>query len=119
MRPIYLSANTNALGVSAPVVLDQYLTPFNVTLAVELFGNTGGGASYTVQYSLDDPYGTYAVDYNTNATWYNHPTLVTLAADATDVFYTPVRAVRMLTTTPGTGGTQTPRLVIVQAGVFG
>lgn len=119
MRPIYLTANTLASGLSAPVILDQYLTPFNVTLALELFGNTGGGASYTVQYSLDDPYASYTVDYNTNATWYNHPTLLNLAADATDVFYTPVRSVRILTNTPGTGGTQTPRLVIVQAGVFG
>lgn len=119
MRPVTVLASTLAGGVSAPIVLDQYLTPFNVTLTLELFGNTGGGVSYTVQYSNDDPYGVYAVNYNTNANWYPHSTLVNLAADATDVYYTPVRATRILTNTPGTGGTQTPQMQIIQAGVFG
>lgn len=119
MRPVTLISSTSNGGTSAPCILDQYLTPFNVTLTMELFGNTGGGSSYNVQYSNDDPYGTYTVSYNANANWYNHPTLVNLAADATDVFYTPVRAVRILTNTIGTGGTQTPQLQIIQAGVFG
>lgn len=117
MRPIYLLANGYSSTLSQPAILDQYLTPFNVTLTVELFGTSGG--SYTVKYSNDDPYGTYATDYNTNANWYSHSTLVTLSADATDVLYTPVRAVRLQTIAAGTGATQTPRLVILQAGVMG
>jgi len=119
MRPVIAIASTSVAGLSEAVILDQYLTPFNVTLSVELFGNTGGGANYTVQYSPDDPYATYATSYNVNANWYSHSTLVNLAADATDVFYTPVRACRILTNTPGTGGTQTPQLTVIQAGVMG
>jgi hypothetical protein len=114
MRPVYAPASALAGGLSEAVVLDQYLTPFNVTLTVELGGNTGGGASYTVQYSPDDPYA-----YNANANWYNHPTLFNLAADSSDTFYTPVRGVRLQTGTPGTGGTTSPQLVVLQAGVFG
>jgi len=88
-------------------------------LAVELFGNTGGTPSYTVQYSPDDPFATYATDYNTNANWYNHPVLVTLAADGVDSMQVPARAVRLSTGSAGTGGTATPRLVVIQAGVKG
>lgn len=116
MRPVYLTANANSGGVSPPCVLDQYLTPTDALLAVELGGNTGGGASYTVQYSPDDPWAAYVTDYNTNANWYNHPTLVTLSADAVDNIIVPARAVRIKTVTPGTGGTVTPRLVVIQAG---
>lgn len=116
MRPIYMPASPTTAGVSPAVILDQYLTPFNVTITVELGGNTGGGASYTVQYTNDDPYG---ATFSTTANWYSHSTLVNLGTDATDVYYTPVRATRLLTNTPGTGGTVPPQMVVVQAGVFG
>lgn len=116
MRPVYIAAKATS-GNSAACILDQYLTPTDALLAVELGGNTGGGASYTVQYSPDDPYASYATDYNTNANWYNHPTLVTLAADGVDQLAVPARAVRLVTNTAGTGGTAAPRLVVIQAGV--
>jgi hypothetical protein len=115
MRPVILTASTSPGGVSPPCVLDQYLTPTDTTLAVEL--NSTSGGSYTVQYSPDDPFATYATDYNTNAHWYNHPTLVTLSADAVDNVIVPVRAVRLATTTVGTGATATPTLTVIQAGI--
>lgn len=118
MRPVYMPANA-AIGNSAPVVIDQYLTPTDTMLTVELGGNIGGGASYSVQYSPDDPFATYATDYNTNANWYNHPTLVNLTADGVDMLAVPAAAVRIVTNTPGTGGTAPPRLVVRQAGVTG
>ena len=116
MRPIYLTASTTDGGLTAAAILDQYLDPTDVALAVELHGNTGGGASYSVQYSMDDPYGTYTTDYNTNAVWFNHPSLVTLSTDGVSSMNIPARAVRLVTTTHGTGGTATPTLTVVQAG---
>ena len=117
MRPVYLTAKATA-GASAPCVLDQYLTPIDVMLNIQLFGNTGGGSSYTVQYSNDDPFASYATDYNTNATWYDHPTLAAIgSSDGVDKLDVPARAVRLYTNTAGTGGTATPSLVVIQAGV--
>lgn len=115
MRPVYMPASTLA-GNSDPVVVDTHLGPSNILIAVELGGNTGGGASYTVQYSPDNPFGSYATDYNTNANWYDHPTLITLAADAVDQLSVPAQGIRLVTTTPGTGGTTAPRMVVVQSG---
>lgn len=114
MRPLYLIASATPGGFSIPGVLDQYLTPTDAQLAVELYAGTTG--SYTVQYSPDDPFATYAVDYNTNANWYNHPTLVNLAADGVDTVTSPCRAVRLKTTTAATAPTSPPRLVVNQAG---
>lgn len=115
MRPVYLPANPSA-GVSDPCVLDPKITPANILLAVELGGNTGGGASYSVEYSPDAPFATYATNYNTNANWYTHPTLVTLAADGVDQLSVPAQGVRIRTVVPGTGGATAPRLVVIQAG---
>lgn len=116
MRPVYLPAGTTASSLSNDCILDYHLDPANIMLTVELYGNTGGGASYTVQYSPDDPYATYAVSYDVNGNWYNHPTLVNLAADGVDQLSVPARAVRLSTNTPGTDGTNSPRLVVIQAG---
>lgn len=113
MRPIYLSADATT-GDSQPAILDYHLDPANVLLAVELGGNTGG--SYTVYYSPDDPYATYTVSYQSQANWYSHPTLVNLSADGVDNLDVPARAVKLTTNTAGSGGTASPRLVIVQAG---
>lgn len=112
MRPIILSAPA-ATGVSSPAILDIYLTPFQVTLAVE-FGTAS--ATTTVQYSCDDPFAAYATDYNTDAVWFNHPTLVTLTANGVDTLTTPVRAVR-LDNTGWVSGIVT--LTVIQAGVVG
>ena len=116
MRAVVVTAGSYNSTLSNAVVTNQYVTPFNVLLAVELFGGTGG--SYTVQYSPDDPFATYATDYNTNANWYNHPTLVNLSADGIDQFSIPVRGVRLQTNTAATGATATPRLVVNSAGEF-
>ena len=116
MRPIYMPASATA-GDSAAVILDKYLDPTNVLLTVELYGGTGG--SYTVYYSPDDPFATYTTSYTANANWYAHPTLVTLSADGTDQMSIPAQAVKLTTVTPATGSTQTPRLVVIQAGGHG
>jgi hypothetical protein len=116
MRPVYMPANTSA-GDSAPVVLDQYISPTDTLLVVELFGNTSSSPSYTVKYSPDDPYATYATSYAANANWYSVTGLTTLATDTSATLVFPARAVKLTTVNPGTGGTQTPQLAVIQAGV--
>lgn len=115
MRPIYITANSST-GDSQAAILDYLLAPANVMLSVELGGNTGGGASYTVYYSPDDPFATYVTSYLANANWYAHPTLTALAADGVDQLTVPARAVKLTTNTAGTGGTATPRMVVIQSG---
>lgn len=118
MRPVYLAAPAVNGTFSPPCVLDYHLDPTNIMLTLELYGGTAG--SYTVQYSPDDPYATYATDYNTNANWYNHPTMTGLSADAVDQLAVPARAVRLKTTTvQGGSPTSAPRLVVIQAGGIG
>lgn len=114
MRPVYMPANAST-GDSAAVILDYMLHPANIMLAVELGGNTTG-ASYTVYYSPDDPFATYATSYTANANWYAHPTLKNLAADGVDQLTIPARAVKLTTNTAGSGGTVAPQMVVIQAG---
>ena len=111
MRPVVVNANTEG-SWSQPVVLDYHLTPNNTLIEVNFNGNTGG--TYTVQYTIDDPYAAYATDLNTNGLWWNHPTLVNLTASNIDNMNVPARAIRLLANTAGTGGT--PIMTIVQAG---
>lgn len=117
MRPVYLLAA--ASGASPPTILDYFRTPFIVTLVVELGGNTSGSPSYTVEYTPDNIWDVNSANYVpvANANWYNHPTLVNLAADAVDSLQIPMTAVRFYTNTAGSGGTSPPRVVVIQAGI--
>ncbi len=105
-----------ATGPSTPVILDQHLTPQDVGVAIEF-----GTASLTtkLQFSLDDPYTTYATDYNTNAIWYDDKNLTALTSNTAGIpicasgFPIPVRALR-INNTGWTSGTAT--LTVVQCG---
>jgi len=111
MRPVTVTTPA-ATGPSAPVVLDQYLTPTNVSLNVK-FGTAA--ATCSVQYSFDDPWAVYATDYNTNATWYFHPDMNNMLVDRQSTLdgLTP-RAVR-LNNILWTSGQ--PTLTVIQAGI--
>lgn len=114
MRPI--SQTISALGATAPVILDQYLNPTDTLLAVEF--TTGGVlavGTVTVQYTPDPIYNADG-SLNTGATYYNHPVLVNLVADAVDQLDVPASAVR-LNVTAYTSGTFTFR--VRQAGATG
>jgi len=112
MRPVTYSQT--ATGISNPVPLDHKTDPFNVTVAVDI---SGGTATCTVQFSVDDPaaYASAAL-YNSNATWFNHATLVSATASATGNIAFPVRAVR--TNIASLSGA-TVKTTIIQAGRFG
>ena len=113
MRPVSVSVTGNGASAlpSAPIVVDQYLTPMNLGL---LFKDSGSTTSFKVQYSLDDPFGAYATDYNTNGVWIDHATMTGMTANAVGTILTPVRAVRLLA---GATGSDTGTLVLVQSGV--
>ena len=57
--------------------------------------------------------------FATTANWYNHPNITNVAVDTNDNLNVPARAVRLVTNTPGTGGTQTPVITVIQAGIMG
>lgn len=113
MRPVTINAPL-ATGPSNPVILDQYLTPANTMLAVEI----PGGASLTTQieYTADNPYSTDGNSYNSSAVWFIHPTLVGLTASGVDQLSVPARAVRINNTVWASGQAI---LQVVQAGVTG
>lgn len=99
MRQVIVTADDT--GVTTPVVLDQYLTPFQVT-----YSKTGSG---TVQVTATDPYpldnGNYvAATY----TWITAPT----SAPNTATFLAqPYRAIRL------SGAAEGDTLTVIQAGV--
>lgn len=99
MREIIVTAD--AAGVTAPVVLDQYITPFQVTYA-----NSGSG---TVQVSVTDPYPKVNGDFTTASfTWISAPT----SAPNTATFLAqPYRAMRL------SGAAEGDTLTVIQSGV--
>jgi hypothetical protein len=111
MRPV--TVTLAAAGVSAPVVIDQYLAPINLGISV-VVTNTN---TTKVQYSLDDPFAAYATDYNTNATWFDAAApLASITATTYGSITTPVRAVRLNCTSFTSGSAA---MTVVQAGMPG
>lgn len=104
MRPIRL-VQTNA-GNSAVAALDIHKHPFAVGIGVKVTGTP----TYTVQHTFDD---VLAKDFDpATATWFDHPTLKTLAANGDSNYAFPVRGIRLVVT-----GTGTVELTAIQAGL--
>lgn len=101
MRPVRIAAA--APGNSTPVPLDVNVTPFSVGMAVVISGT----ATYTVQFTFDDP--------NAPVTWFNSTdtAVVNATASAMSNISFPVRAVR-LSVAAVTGSVT---LTLVQAGL--
>ena len=99
MRQVTVTANV--AGDTDAVVLDQYLTPFQVTYA-----KTGSG---TVEVSATDPYpltnGNFVAP---TFTWITAPTT---APNTATFLAQPYRAIRL------TGGTAGDTLTVIQSGV--
>lgn len=104
MRPAVFSQT--GTGSTNPWVPDRGRVPTNIAVGVKVTGTV----NYTVQYTYDDP---FAVGFTpSGAVWYNHSTLVTLAANADGNFAFYPRAVR-LTVNSGTG---TATMTFIQSG---
>lgn len=111
MRPVVVAVTGNGgTRNSAPVVLDYKLTPFNVGL---FFATTGATTAFKVQFSGDDPWATYATNYNTDAVWQDHPFMTAMTATSSGNVAFAVRAVRLQA---NASGTDTGTFTVVQSG---
>lgn len=99
MRQVTVTANVS--GDTEAVVLDQYLTPFQVTYA-----KTGSG---TVQVSAADPYP--ISNGNFVAPTFNWISAPTSAPNTSTFLAQPYRAIRI------TGGAEGDTLTVIQSGV--
>ena len=99
MRQVTVTAD--ATGVTTPVVLDQYITPFQVT-----YTNSGSG---TVQVTATDPYPVENGNFvSATFTWITAPT----SAPNTATFLAqPYRAIRL------SGAAEGDTLTVIQSGV--
>ena len=105
MRRIVLSKTGAGGSQVSPMNLNT--SPFNIGFAVIVTGT----ANYTVQHTFDDVFSP-TFDAST-ATWFNHPTIATLAANADGNYAFPVAGIRLFVNSGG--GTAT--LVLLQAGI--
>lgn len=107
MRPI--TKSVTGVGVSAPIPLDQYISPFNIGFGVKVSGTV----TYTVQHTFDD---VFAAGYTpASGTWYDHPDVSGETANADGNYAFPVSAIR-LSVSAGSG---TATLTAIQAGIVG
>ena len=104
MRPIVVT--TSGVSISAPAVMDHYISPFNVGMGVVITG----AATYTVQHTFDN-----VLDPSVTPTWFTHPTLSGLIANADGNYAFPVRAIRL----NQTAGAGSAALTVIQAGMPG
>jgi hypothetical protein len=89
-------------GSSAAVVMNTNVSPFNVGFGIK----TTGTITYKVQHTFDDP----GVGFTT---WFDHPTITGLSANADGNYAFPVSGIR-ITTTAGGGSVV---MNVIQAGI--
>lgn len=105
-----ITVGTTAVGASGGVALDQYISPFAISL---FYVVASGSVTVTVQYTSDD---IFASGFSwESASWTDHPNLSGKAANADSNLAYPASGVRMKITT----GTGTARLIVRQAGIGG
>ena len=103
-----VTVDTVATGASREIPLDQYLTPFNVSIFMEL---SAGAGNWTLQYTGNNVFDGTGGPYN----WYSHSQLTGVTSNTNGTIISPVRAVRVVTNS----GTGTLATTVVQAGTFG
>jgi hypothetical protein len=92
-------------GISAIVVPDYLIAPFQLSLAAKVIGTV----SFGVEHTYDDP---FALGFATNAAWFPLAAMATKTANAEGSYTSPVRAIR-INQASGTGSTT---LIVIQAG---
>lgn len=102
MRQQIVSQTGVGSSTTIPMNLDS--TPFNVGFGVKVTGTV----TYTVQHSFDPVWQSGGV-----TTWYNHPTIASLSANADGNYAFPVSAIKVAVT----AGTGTAELTVIQAGI--
>lgn len=104
MRPVVVSKT--GTGSSAAIPLDHYQSPFNVGFGVVVSGTV----NYTVQHTFDDVFNS-----SVTPTWFDHPTVASLAVNADGNYAFPVRAIKVLVNS----GTGVATMTAIQAGMPG
>jgi hypothetical protein len=84
-----VEVGTTGVGASQEIPLDQYISPFNVSLFVDITGTV----DVTVQFTGDDVFGDAPGPFS----WTDHPSLTNITADDDATFISPVSACRLLT----------------------
>lgn len=108
MQPIVKTTSdaSSEIKYSSPIVLDYWISPFNVTLSVLVTGTV----NYTVQYTFD------IIDPNTwipsTANWVDHPSLTSKTATLDSNLAYPATAVRLVQNS----GTGSCKFTVIQAG---
>lgn len=107
-------ASTFDLGVkdecvSRSIPLNYFITPFNVSLGVDISGTI----SYTIQHTFDDVYSQATAI--AQQTWFNHSSLASLTADNDSNYAFPCRACRIKVNSLTSGATV--KLTIGQGGI--
>ena len=110
MRPIRVTVGSQAS--SAPVPMDHYQGPFNVSVGVVL--SAGATLTYSVEHTFDDVFAP-GFDAST-ATWFANSGLASKQTSLDGNYAFPVRAIR-LTVSAYTSGTAT--MTLIQAGMPG
>lgn len=90
------------VGSSSALVMNTNVSPFNVGFGVIVTGTV----NYTIQHTFDDP----AVGFST---WFSHPTIASLSANADGNYAFPVTGIKVLVNS----GAGTAQLNLVQAGI--
>jgi hypothetical protein len=106
--PTNTSVGNAATGSSKVVPLDLYLTPFNVSLALEFAGT----ANATVQYTIDDIWVKTSLDA---LNWITDSTLTNISSFSSGTLIAGVTAVRFV----NNSGTGVVTMRVVQSGIFG
>jgi hypothetical protein len=96
-------------GVSAPIALDHYISPFNIGFGAVVSAT----ATFSVQHTFDDIFSATYVP--ASGTWFNHPNFTSATATGDGNYAFPVTAVR-LNVTASTGSVS---LTLIQAGQVG
>lgn len=96
------SVSKTGVGSSSALVMNTNVSPFNVGFGVVVTGTV----NYTVQHTFDDP----AIGFST---WFSHPTVASLAANADGNYAFPVTGVKVLVNS----GSGTATLNLIQAGI--
>ena len=106
MRPIRITQS--GIGTSQVIPIDQYLNPTDIGLGVQVVGVS----TYTIEHTFDDVFDPAFVP--ATATWFPHPTLAALSANADGNYAFPPTACR-INQTAGVGDTI---LNLIQAGAI-
>lgn len=99
-----VTVGTTGVGGSPAIPLDQYISPFNVSVGCTVSGTV----NYTAQYTFDDVFASVGP-----FTWTDFGDLTSKTATDDGTFISPVVAVRLLTNS----GTGTVVMRVIQAGL--